>query len=259
MLQNAVVPFEFNPQGVATGTYNYSVTFSDVNNSSKKFTRLISVTVQAPTAGTSTYYKLEADKSQYDLKVTDTDHAEVATLTVYGYASNNVKNYESTLAASGYTFTLNTPSSVSSADKALYQTEVRTLGTLTLETTTASGGTLVSKLPTGSYSVTATKTGANNLNAYFTVTDTQAKPVLVVNKTYSTENDIASAVKDCVSVSLNGKSITLSSLVADYVVSANTGLTAFVKEVNYYEELGSTGIYVKHTIAINRTIKYNQD
>ena len=261
------ITFLANPS-IDPGTYNYTVTFSDVNNSDRKFVRNIQVSIQEP-RGAATYWKIETDKLVYDMKVTSSDPEEEVVVSVYGYASNNVKAEKIDLSAA-------TPDYAVSIDSSNDTEPTLALaggnGTFDLVTTSpsaisaVSGGALYAKLKTGQYRLTATpKSGLSRATvyAYFTVTDTQAKPVLTVNKNYSNKDDIGSSIKDCISLSLDGHSI-LSELpdTADldyykFDFIDTDAQVARVKEIYYYQQVGSA--YIKHTITAGFSVRYNQD
>ncbi len=260
----------FDGTSVPAGTYNYTVTLTDLNNSDKKFVRNIQVSIQTPSSPTVvSYYKVETNKSVYDMKVTDGDRSEDVVVSIYGYASNNVKNAKLDTTTGGYSVTVDSPNDteptiVAAADNnGTFALVASTPGSIT----TTSGAAIATKLAGGQYKLTATKSGATTLYAYFTVNDSQAKPQVTVKKSFSNADTVIASIKDCISVSLNGHSIT--GLLSDTDSSEfynidyrdTVGKVVHVKEIYYYEQVGSTGsnLYVKHTIKLDLNVRYDQD
>ncbi len=255
-------PYEFNANGVDAGTYTYLVTFTDNNNSSKKIVRPINVVVQKPSNTNIAYYKLEANKTSYDLKVTDSHLTEDAIFSVYAYASNNVKLSKVDLSA----YTTRSVSSSNSTQPSVVDVASGSAIISILDTVTTVSGSAIQKLATGGYTVTFTnpsETIANRktLSFSFTVTDTQAKPVISQKKTYTSAATLDAAFKDAFTVTLNGKNVTneLSSNLSDYVTNYDDGSTASIKEVYYYQTFSNGTVTLKHTIPVGKQIKYNQN
>lgn len=76
----------FTPQGVNAGTYHYTVTVTDLSNDNAKLSTSITVTVQDPGTAGVAYYRVEPDKTSYDVK-----DGGVMTFTAYAYTSGGVR------------------------------------------------------------------------------------------------------------------------------------------------------------------------
>lgn len=272
LLEDANGPeFKFNARNISAGSYSYTVTVTDNESSHRKFSRSVQISVQKPSDDAKVaYYKMVTDANEYDTKVSADANktlqevaSKTATYKIYGYASNNVKNKEITSLDDYNLEFITVPGDVSKKDKVAMLADVTTdskLELVSVSASSASNGALITKLPTGSYTLRATKKDdakAVPLTAHFTVKDTQPTPV-VTTKTYlfSKKADLIEALNDCLSIKLDNETIKIPAG-TDIRTGIDTGKEAFVKDFDYYQEIN--GGYLKHTIKVNKTIRYNQD
>jgi hypothetical protein len=254
---NDEINFNGAPNGVsgselAEGAYTYEVKVVD-GTTHKELTTYITVNLQKPSSDDVVYYyAVETDKASYDMKLTSTDAAENVTVSLFGYASNNVRNVRLDAVAEGVVIKQPNGAVVDAG----YVTNGSNNKVLNLVPVT---GGAIKKLDKGAW--TATVASGNVVaSTYFTVTDTQPTPVVTVNKLYTDKINALDAIKDTITVKVDGADVT-SSIVATantYVGSlTNTKgeTTVFIKEVQYTETFGGNPLV--HTIPVNVTITYN--
>ena len=272
-------PITFNAAGIKEGQYSFKVTFTDTTNWTS-FVRHITVTVMKPSSDDVVYYyRAEASSSSVDMNIntwkTWSDDAWKANVTVslFGYASNSVRNVRVNLGAadaSGFQVTVTDPwggvcstSAMSGSALAASGSALSASGNDAVYALISKDANLLaSKKPTGTYKVNATMLATATVSSaavnasIFTVTDTQEAPVLTVNKTYSTQATILGAVNDCLGITIHGDAITVAAD-TDITKAGETSTQVFVQKVYVTESIGSY-IKVRHEIAVNRTINYAQ-
>jgi len=259
-------PAEFTFKGVTegdlaakVGTHVYYIQVEDLT-SHKKVNAYVTVTVKAPSSDTVSYYRVETDKSSYDMKLTKDDKNEDVNFSLFGYASNGVKTER---------VDITTPGGFDVKVKAPNGTEINvvTPGAVTTDgkfslVTNNTGATKVSKADKGTYKVTAYNASGAAVNAtYFTVTDTQEAPTVTVDKLYTANALSVAAIDDCFTITLHGEEITGHIEPITSAMWSGSGNSIFIKYVEYKEVLGDNAAndpYILHTIKINRTIKINQ-
>jgi hypothetical protein len=237
------------PQGAEAGTYRVKISANDMS-------RYVVVTVKTPdVAGTGHYHRAEVDNSSLDLKLASDDLDEKLTISVYQYDKKGVR--------------------VARKDASTYNIEIKdakgkvvkgTKDDLSMVYVLASakqgdvvGGDTVSgaaiKLEKGTYTVTA-KDGTTVINkTYFTVTDTQTAPTFKVDKFVSSDaGNLASAVEDCLTFSLNGKNMDNNVVDIDAVEYTER---AFVKTVTIREYLDDAEtMYIDHEVKVNTSLSW---
>lgn len=277
-------PIVFEAANVPPGTYTYTVKVTDYSTWTTK-TRFISVTVLKPSSDNDVYYyAVEPDKTEYDMNLTSGDTEENVTLSLFGYASNGVRNDKVDLENGGYKVTVKTPSgkkyvnysdSTSGSGVTMFDTVSGSAAVLELVKTeqepdnlnkTIEGNyskkTIFTKLETGTYIIEAEDASGKAINAtYFTVKDTQAAPSLKVNKLYTDKTDLVAAVNDCFDFVVNGKYLDVEYLIKDEnyagdVENADHSKSAFIKNVYVYEKI-KDNLYIRHNVTVNAVITYN--
>lgn len=269
----------FDAAEVPQGTYTYTVKVTDYSTWTTT-TRFISVTVLAPSSDDVYYYAVEPDKTEYDMNLTSWDTDEDVTLSLFGYASNGVRNVRVDLTKGDYKVTVKTPygnkyvnysdsatgagvtmlDTVSGQSVAVLKLVKTVLDDKDPRTNTPKK-TIFTKLETGTYIIEAVDASGKAINAtYFTVKDTQAAPSLKVNKLYTDKNNLVDAVNDCFDFVVNGKYLDVEYLIdenyAGDVENADGSKSAFIKNVYVYEEIAS-GLYIRHNVTVNAVITYN--
>lgn len=271
-------PIAFNAANVPQGTYTYTVKVTDYSTWTTT-TRFISVTVLEPSSDDNVYYyAVEPDKTEYDMNLTSWDIKEDVTLSLFGYASNGVRNVRVDLTKGDYKVTVKTPygnkyvnysdSATGSGVTMLDTVTGQSVAVLKLVNTVPDDKdprtpkkTIFNKLETGTYIIEAVDASGKAINAtYFTVKDTQAAPSLKVNKLYTDKTDLVEAVNDCFDFVVNGKYLDVEYLIdenyAGNVENADHSKSAFIKNVYVYEEI-ATGLYIRHNVTVNAVITYN--
>lgn len=265
----------FDAAEVPQGTYTYTVKVTDYSTWTTT-TRFISVTVLAPSSDDKVYYyAVEPDKTEYDMNLTSWDTDEDVTLSLFGYASNGVRNVRVNLTQGDYKVTVKTPYGNKYGNYS--EDGVTMLNTVTGQSVAVlklvktklddkdpreQKKTIFTKLETGTYIIEAVDASGKAINAtYFTVKDTQAAPSLKVNKLYTDKTDLVEAVNDCFDFVVNGKYLDVEYLIEDEnyagdVVNADGSSSAFIKNVYVYEEI-TTGLYIRHNVTVNAVITYN--
>lgn len=265
----------FNAANVPQGTYTYTVKVTDYSTWTTT-TRFISVTVLAPSSDDNVYYyAVEPDKTEYDMNLTSWDTEENVTLSLFGYASNGVRNVRVNLTQDDYKVTVKTPygnkygnytaDGVTKLDTVTGQS----VAVLKLVNTKPDDKdprtpkkTIFTKLETGTYIIEAVDASGKAINAtYFTVKDTQAAPSLKVNKLYTDKTNLVDAVNDCFDFVVNGQYLDVEYLIdgenyAGDVENADGSKSAFIKNVYVYEQI-TTGLYIRHNVTVNAVITYN--
>jgi len=267
-------PIVFNAANVPQGTYTYTVKVTDYSTWTTT-TRFISVTVLAPSSDDNVYYyAVEPDKTEYDMNLTSWDTNENVTLSLFGYASNGVRNVRVDLTQGDYKVTVKTPygnkygnytaAGVTKLDTVTGQS----VAVLKLVNTVQDDKdprtpkkTIFTKLETGTYIIEAVDASGKAINAtYFTVKDTQAAPSLKVNKLYTDKTNLVDAVNDCFDFVVNGQYLDVEYLIdenyAGDVAHADGSRSALIKNVYVYEEI-TTGSYIRHNVTVNAVITYN--
>lgn len=267
-------PIVFNAANVPQGTYTYTVKVTDYSTWTTT-TRFISVTVLAPSSDDNVYYyAVEPDKTEYDMNLTSWDTNENVTLSLFGYASNGVRNVRVDLTQGDYKVTVKTPYGNKygnyTADGVTMLNTVtgQSVAVLKLVNTVQDDKdprtpkkTIFTKLETGTYIIEAVDASGKAINAtYFTVKDTQAAPSLKVNKLYTDKTDLVAAVNDCFDFVVNGQYLDVEYLIdenyAGDVANADGSRSALIKNVYVYEEI-TTGSYIRHNVTVNAVITYN--
>jgi hypothetical protein len=257
--------FEFEGVDIPEKNYTYTVTVKDKVNNWAETNRYLSVTVAKASSDTVYRYAIESDKSEYDMNVVSWDKSEDVTLSLFGYASNGVRNLRVDLADPNYTMTIQSPyggpkyGNVTGSGITVIPVSDSN-ATLSLVTVgkddKITSKDVYKKLAAGTYILEAKDSDGKPINAtYFTVKDSQAAPTLKLNKLYTDKVDVLSAINDCFDFNLNGTDLQVEDLVAvDY--SGDTGKSVLIKTVFVYQEVG--GAYVRHEVKVNTVIHYAQ-
>jgi hypothetical protein len=249
--------------------YTYTVTVTDTANGYSKMSRYITVTVAQPSDDSTVHhYAIEASKSVYDMKLyynssTDNDVAEDVTLSIFGYASNGVRNERVDVVGGAYKVKVKNPwgnewtnygsGTALTADGFDAKFSLVKSGTDSVH----SNKPIYEKQPTGVYLLEAIDASGKAIHAtYFEVKDSQATPTLKVNKLYTDKVDLLQAINDCFDFNLNGSDLAVESLDAVERGTATGSNSAFIQNVYVYEQVGSA--YIKHKVAVNTVIHYAQ-
>lgn len=257
--------FEFAGVDIPEKNYTYTVTVKDKANGWAETNRFLSVNVAKASSDTVYRYAIEADKAEYDMNVVSWDNSEDVILSLFGYASNGVRNLRVDLADPNYTMTIQSPYGgpkfgnvtgsgitvipVSDSNAKLSLVTVEKDDKITSKD-------VYKKLAAGTYILEAKDADDKPINAtYFTVKDSQAAPTLKLNKLYTDKVDVLSAINDCFDFNLNGTDLQVEALEA-VDCSGNTGKSVLVKTVFVYQEVG--GAYVRHEVKVNTVIHYAQ-
>jgi hypothetical protein len=244
--------FTFDGTDATPGTYSFAVKVTDdATNVSR--TVNITVVVKTPTNNTTTYYRLETDKVTYDTNLETYDQTEDVTVSLFGYASNGVRNERIQVASAG-AFTVEATKSGSNVSYELDGKNgvIKLADTVAVDATVSGGA--IDKMDTGTYTLKV-KQGTTVLHTtYFTVKDTQEKPTVAVDKVYSDtgKNAVLTGVKECFTITLAGYDITDDVFNVVSTGSSSTGQYN-IKSVQYKEFIQGDA-YILHTININRTI-----
>lgn len=241
-----------SPYGVEAGTYYFNIEITDNNNSGVKLYANLTVTVQESGSAEISYYKVEADKTSYDLKDDST-----VTLSVYGYTAGGVrkaavamgqvtglevKHTDGTnIYSSGTSIALNT------IDNATYAVSGQTItvkalkatGTYTIKATTVSGSSIVSPV-------------------VFEVKNTRDKVVVTTNKLVaaSDKTTVLDAINDCFDFAIGDNTgytvdhygVGDSSLDNYGVRFKQEGKNIYIQYVYIYEPTGVAGQFYAHKV-----------
>jgi len=284
LLKSGDNPIVFNAANIPEGTYTYTVKVTDKSTWTTT-TRFISVTVLKPLSDDVYYYAVEPDKTEYDMNLTSWDKDEDVTLSLFGYASNGVRNDKVDLTKDGYKVTVKTPSgkkyvnypvSTTGSGVTMFDTVSESVAVLKLVRSeeekvdnskiitnqgTYSNKTIFTKLETGTYIIEAEDASGKAINAtYFTVKDTQAAPSLKVNKLYTDKTNLVDAVNDCFDFVVNGQYLDVEYLIegenyAGDVTNADNSKSALIKNVYVYEKI-TNELYIRHNVTVNAVITY---
>lgn len=233
------------------GTYVYKITAKD-NNTDKEVSTWVSITVAEPN-GDAVSYKVETNGNAFDTKVDKDNTSKSVTVDVFGYAANGVRTQRV-----DYT----NPANNVSLEVVYPDASKHTVSGGSIALATCASGSAVVKADKGSYKLTLKATaaignyasGASLNSTYFTVNDTQTKPVVTIDKRYTSLSGNAAA-QDCFKVTLNGDDVNDAFTIDSFELSGNS---LFVKQLAYREYIGTTGAYIDHKIDVNTTIKINQ-
>jgi hypothetical protein len=246
--------------GATPGTYAFAVKITD-NRVWTSMTLHITVHVKAPD-GDSTSYRVETGSKTYDTAIVDYDSTNDAVISVFGYDKNSVRRERIDVATSGpYKIELTRNGSPVDFDIEGADGKVRLI-----HIDPEGDGYKLKKMDSGTYSVKLLKLQDDGSykqmhSTYFTVKDTQVKPVVSVKKTYSATGkaagDVLAGVKECFAISHNGYDVTADVDNVDYTGSLTSG-QIFVKSVTWKQYVSdrdeNNSYYFVHTVDINRTI-----
>jgi hypothetical protein len=255
------------------GTYTYKLTYPvTVSNVAKSLTRSFSVIV-AKNSDTTTY-AMELDQSSVDTTVTaDTDPTDLGTdigIKVAIMNNGGVQSYVTSTVA----YTVKNSSGVQvnaaayDANYTNYFDTTTTTGALTVSPLSVTGTTFDKNLAAGTYTVTATFTGADSkqvtVNGSFTITDTQDKKASfdIVDNDLGNSLTVADAFVSTNTNSAGSKYVKvyydgLEKIISAGDVSKVTGVTqpnggAYVKTVKLYVTLSDATSYkVPVTLTVN--------
>jgi hypothetical protein len=263
---------DFNGLGINAGSYNYTVKIKDNNNSGVEIPLSFNVTVQDPASNTAiSSYRIEADKTSFDVKSGSTASTEAANLKVYAINSAGVKVQKLTLATLattlGSTITVRTPDGVT-ASSIIASDRISLIGAKTV-----SGRNVITNLKTGSWVISASNTvtpsdsTTNNKSVAslgFEVKNTQPKAektmkVNITDKVGTTisASNIAALINECVSFSAGDKTLYAETdiLGSDYYINPN-GTQVTVRKIKLYEQIGSTSDYIEHEVDLGGVVLY---
>jgi hypothetical protein len=239
------------------GTYAYAVQITDIRTWTT-MTIHTNITVRKPKEQNTYSYRIETDKQTYDLALVSWDNTEDVNISVFGYDVNGVRAKRVEVATDG-AMKIEVKRNGSPVPFEIVGANgvIRLVDTdaLYVENAPEEQVDLVTKMPTGTYSIRFLVAGEQKHSAIFTVKDTQMKPSVSVNKTYAQTgkegyDSILAGVKECFTVSFDGRNVTSQIKSVDYT-GANG--TYFIKSVVFNQKLKGN-VYLEHTVAINRTI-----
>ncbi len=265
----------FNAANQAAGTYSYTFKVTD-KNTNASFPVTVSVTVKTTTNLAVTKYKVEVEKTSYDMNLDKNGPRTVdVKFSVFGYSSDDVKVTKIPVQAKATCPATNTAFYVELAkdgSSVAYTTGAD--GTLALVDTanieaTATTATAITKKDKGTYILTL-KNGLDvqQYTANFVVSDSQVKPVVTPDKTsvaLTNTGDILQAIKDAFTVTLDGYDVEAD---IDYAASTIRGTSVnnqwvidklVVREMIGDAVSGDTDYaYIKHVIDVNKVITITQ-
>ena len=259
----------FNGAGRTAGDYAYKITVEDK-------VAVVNVKIQDASDAVVVYHKLALSATEVDTKAEATkDNNKAVTFDLFGYNSNGVKVSKETFDGTNFYVDVDAPKSewnvvrdVATADATF------TEATGKYVVATATSPAAIVKAPTGSYKVSAFALKDHDDNtatakvfvavdvAYFTVTDTQVKPIVSEIKTRifeksvsgtaitkdSTDASLFAIVKDCLKFTLNGTEIA-----AVVKVDAFGNASEFnIQKVVIREYID--GAYIDHEITVGLTV-----
>ncbi len=245
----------FTPNAVAKGTYYYTLTVTDAADTSNKISTWISVEVKEPAANaTVSYYRVEADKASYDMKVTTTDVTEDVVLSLYSYSADGIRLAQVDMSNL-------TELKITDGKGNEVVNDITTVGLtkkvslVTSAPSTMSGApitNLVAKKEVGTWVVSATS--GTPINAVsFEVKDTQPTVKLTVNKTVSSKTDLVQAINDCFDFTLDNTSVDLAGAHTDYLDDTNTTNTYDqIKKIYIYQNIN--GYTIRHEVNMNDVV-----
>lgn len=245
--------YTFGGAGATAGTYAYAVQITD-NRTWASMTVHVTIQVREPKVQANYSYRIETDKQTYDTALVSWDNTEDVIISVFGYDVNGVRA-ERVQVASGGAKMIEVKRSGSDVPFDIVGTD----GVVRLVDSAAKAGAAagtddakISKMQNGTYSVRFLVDGVQKHSAIFTVKDTQMKPSVSVNKTYSAtgKDAIEDGVKACFTISFDGYDVTDEIY---GVESTGSNGTYFIKSVKYRQVVNGNA-FVEHTVAINRTI-----
>lgn len=261
----------FNGAGRKAGDYAYKITVEDK-------VAVVNVKIQDASDAAVVYHKLALSATEVDTKAEATkDNNKAVTFELFGYNSNGVKVSKETFDGTNFYVDVDAPKSewnvainVPAADASF------TASTGKYVVATATSPAAIVKAPTGSYKVSAFALKDHDDNAatakvfvavdvaYFTVTDTQVKPIVseiktrIFDKTVlgaaitkdSTDDTLVAIVNDCLKFTLNGTEIKAADVVK---VDAFGNASEFnIQKVVIREYID--GAYIDHEITVGLTV-----
>lgn len=256
------VKYTIGGSGATEGAHSYIFTAED-NNSHKLVKGYVTINVQTPSSSAVSYYRVEASSDSVDTKLTRAASLDKSvTLTLFGYAGNNVKVTRENITASPYSVNVTKPNGATL--EATYLQANTSAKNIKIDLIPVSGGE-IKKFDKGTYQVTvisgAGTSSAKALNTtIFKVTDTQVAPVATVNKLYTeasgTRPDLV--VADCIKVTVDGVTVPSTDII-DIVSSYDNNNNLFIFSISVKQEMNSTtGAYIKTKIDINKSFKTSQ-
>ena len=255
---NTTAPVKFESLGKTDGTYSYEVAVSDTKHDKISMTTRITVQVKEP-KGDVSYYAVETDAATYDMKLTSGNDYKVPTVNVkvFGYDKYGVKK---TVESSDIVTFAKKPTAT--GNQIAITNESVSGGAIKLVTTAS--GEAIKKAPEGYYVLQATVDGKTARNASFRVTDSQPVPSVKVDKVYTYKATAEEAIRDCVTVTINGKTVADEDIFIDRSkgdLGIDTDKQVYVKRIRYNEKIenkeGKNAGYIEHVINLGKTIYYN--
>lgn len=251
--------------GAPAGTYTVKVTVEDGD-----VKRVTYVAVEVKTPGDISYYAIETNKANYDLKLKDDESAPEVEISVYAYDKKGIKVDKLKDDLIPTLVKLNKAPNADDTfefDVVINEAKIALTDDGRFEINDDNGvvsGPAIMKAPTGTYQLTAKASdgkysGYTLRSAAFKVVDTQVKPVVVIDDSYTDEPAVVEAIKECITVKLDGKSQNDAGIVipenSDYI--KKTDKTVYVKKILFKQTIKGLGdIY--HEVKVERTIRYNQ-
>lgn len=253
--------------GVAAGSYGYTVKIKDAADNA--ITLSISVSVQAPTNTTASYYAVEADKTSYEVKSTDAISNVKAQLSVYAYNSAGQKvgklanGLDSATITTDYDVVVKNPDGNTVTGSAFTANPITQGSEIELSNSkVVSGKAVVAKtLKAGMWIVTVTKksgvTNALPVNPVsFEVKNTQPKMEYTVKKDVTSDiavavgNEVA-VINDCLTFTVGDKTVLAE---VGYIGTDFTSIDKSItlRELKLYEEIKDSNNvvvgYVEHVV-----------
>ena len=255
----------FNAAGATAGTYSYTYKVTD-KNTNASFPVTVSVTVKTTTDLTPDTYKVEVEKTSYDMNL-DKNGPKTADVkfSVFGYSSDNVKVTKENVATTGaLNVTLTKDGGIvayTTTGAAITDGVFALVDTANIDAT-ATTDTAITKKDKGTYILTLKdSTGAQKYTTNFVVTDTQVKPVVTQDKSSVAETntgDILQAIKDAFIVTLDGYDVESDIDLAQSTYHGTSSTNQWVIEKLVVKEKIGTHAYVKHVIDVNKVITITQ-
>ncbi len=259
----------FKGVGTKAGDYAYKITVEDK-------VAVVNVKIQDASDAAVVYHKLALSATEVDTKAEATkDNNKAVTFELFGYNSNGVKVSKEDLSAADFYVNVDAPKSEWNVTKdvpAADATFTASIGKYVVATATSPAA--IVKAPTGSYKVSAFALKDHDDNAatakvfvavdvaYFTVTDTQVKPIVSEIKTRIFDKTVSGAaikkdsidatlfavVNDCLKFTLNG-----TETAAVVKVDAFGNASEFnIQKVVIREYID--GAYIDHEITVGLTV-----